>query len=96
MFNESYNSAVKKDQRHLQFRFWNEEKGQLDTRYYKSEKSSDKSSAGDVFEKFNSCCSELPKENIIEVSSLLYVFIKVHCCSRIFEQDITSKTNAGD
>ena len=87
MFNESYNSAVKKDQRHLQVRFWNEEKGQLDTRYYKSEKSSDQSSPEDVFEKFNSCCSKLPKENIIEVSTLLYVFIKVHCCSSIFEQD---------
>ena len=63
MFDESYNSAIKKGQMDLQFRFWNEEKGQVDTCYYTSDFLG-KSFAVDVYEKFNSCCSKLPKEDI--------------------------------
>ena len=60
----------------LQVRFWNREKGQVDTHYYTSDFLG-KSSAVDVYEKFNSCCSTLPKESIIQVGrqkTLLCVF----------------------
>ena len=33
MFQESYKNTVTKGQTDLQFRFWNEENGQVDTRY---------------------------------------------------------------
>ena len=33
MFDESYNSAVKKGQMDLQGRFWNQERSQVDTHY---------------------------------------------------------------
>ena len=63
MLGKSYNSAVKKGQMDCQVRFWNEEKSQVDTHYYASDFLG-KSSAVDVCEKLNSCCSKLPKENI--------------------------------
>ena len=85
MFDEAYNSAVKKGQMGVQVRFWNKYMGQVDTRYYASD-FLDKSSAADVYEKFDSYCSETPIKNIIQVGrqkTLLYVFIKVQFCSRI-------------
>ena len=59
MFGEDYNSAVKKGQMGVQVRFWNKYMGQVDTRYYASD-FLEKSSAEDVYEKFDSYCSETP------------------------------------
>ena len=85
MFQESYKNTVAKGQTDLQFRFWNEENGQVDTRYNTSDFLG-KSFGVDICEKFNSCCSKLLEENITQVGrqkTLLHVFIKVQCCSRL-------------
>lgn len=67
MFDKSYNYAVKKGQMDLQGRFWNNKRTQADTHCYTSYFLR-QFTAVDVYQRFNSCCSKHPKENIMKVS----------------------------
>ena len=68
LFDESYNRIAKENQMDMHIRYWDTNENIVATRYYNSDYLG-KSSAKDVFEKFNNCFSPLQKDKLLQISS---------------------------
>ena len=66
LFDEAFNSGVKKDQIDMHIGFWNDSNCQVSTRYLNSELLG-KASAMDVYKNFDASCSALDKNKVIQV-----------------------------
>ena len=66
LFDEAFNSSVKKGQMDMHVRFCNESNSQVNTRYLNSEFLG-RASAVEVYKKFDVCCSALDKNKVIQV-----------------------------
>lgn len=72
LFDESYNSSVKKGQMDMHVRFWNDKTQRVTTRYFNSEFLG-KAAADDVYNKFDLCCTTLERNKFIQVKIILYL-----------------------
>ena len=70
-FDESHNKAVQKGQMDMHLRFWDEATNTVKTRYYNSEFLT-KSTATDIYDKFNSCSEDLDANKMIQVFLISY------------------------